>query len=53
MGVPGLWEIINKAGQSRSLTHLTVTDGFEKNRGGKRAYRVGIDASIWRVTFAS
>ncbi|KZP34244.1 hypothetical protein FIBSPDRAFT_809332 [Athelia psychrophila] len=47
MGVPGLWEIINKAGKSRSFTHLAVTDGFEKNGSDRRAYCVGIDASIW------
>ncbi|KII92167.1 hypothetical protein PLICRDRAFT_172297 [Plicaturopsis crispa FD-325 SS-3] len=47
MGVPGLWDIVNKAGQSRSFHHLCVVDGFESNKSGKRAYRVGIDASIW------
>lgn len=47
MGVPGLWEAIGKAGQSRSLAHLAVVDGFEANKSGKRAYRIGIDASIW------
>ncbi|KAH7915223.1 hypothetical protein BJ138DRAFT_1055368 [Hygrophoropsis aurantiaca] len=47
MGVQGLWDIINKAGQSRSLAILAVTDGFEKNTSGRRALRVGIDASIW------
>ncbi|KAG8846462.1 hypothetical protein FRB96_001986 [Tulasnella sp. 330] len=29
------------------MVHLTVIDGFEKNEGGRRGYRVGIDASIW------
>ncbi|KZT59548.1 hypothetical protein CALCODRAFT_466702 [Calocera cornea HHB12733] len=47
MGIPGLWDILRPAGKSRSLTHLTVVDGFEENPSGKRAYRVGIDASIW------
>ena len=32
---------------SRSLTHLTVVNGYEGNPTGKRAYRIGIDASIW------
>jgi hypothetical protein len=49
MGVQGLWNALNKAGQSRSLAHLAVVDGFEGNKSGKRAYRVGIDASIWYV----
>ncbi|KAH7919230.1 hypothetical protein BV22DRAFT_1133985 [Leucogyrophana mollusca] len=54
MGVRGLWDIINKAGQSRSLANLVVIDGFEKNTSGRRAFRVGIDASIWyhRASFS-
>ncbi|EED79402.1 predicted protein, partial [Postia placenta Mad-698-R] len=47
MGVQGLWDILNKAGQSRAFKNLTVVDGFEENESGRRAYRVGIDASIW------
>ncbi|KAH9948473.1 hypothetical protein B0H21DRAFT_876090 [Amylocystis lapponica] len=47
MGVPGLWDILRPAGETRSLTHLAVVDGFEANRDGKRGFRVGIDASIW------
>ncbi|KAL5507252.1 hypothetical protein ACEPAH_6708 [Sanghuangporus vaninii] len=33
MGIPGLWDL--------------AIDAFESNLSGKRAYRVGIDASIW------
>lgn len=51
MGVQGLWNALNKAGQSRSLAHLAVVDGFEGNKSGKRAYRVGIDASSWYVCY--
>lgn len=29
------------------MTHLAVIDGFERNTGGVRGFRVGIDASIW------
>ncbi|KAL6308878.1 PIN domain-like protein, partial [Sparassis latifolia] len=47
MGVPGLWDILRPAGETRSLTHLAVTDGFEANPEGYRGFRVGIDASIW------
>ncbi|KAH9856385.1 hypothetical protein C2E23DRAFT_516389 [Lenzites betulinus] len=47
MGVPGLWDILRPAGKPRSLTHLSVEDGFEANPDGKRGFRVGIDASIW------
>lgn len=51
MGVPGLWEAVSKAGVSRSLANLAVVDGFEGNKSGKRAYRVGIDASIWYFSY--
>ncbi|KAI0351602.1 PIN domain-like protein, partial [Trametes cingulata] len=47
MGVPGLWDILRPAGKPRSLTHLSVKDGFEANPDGKRGLRVGVDASIW------
>ncbi|TFK54033.1 PIN domain-like protein [Heliocybe sulcata] len=47
MGVQGLWEVLQPAGQSRSLKHLAVVDGFDKNTSGKRAFRIGIDASLW------
>ncbi|KAJ3491071.1 hypothetical protein NLI96_g1005 [Meripilus lineatus] len=47
MGVPGLWEIINKAGHSHSLAQLSVVEGFEKNGSGLRALRIGIDVSLW------
>ncbi|KZT05209.1 uncharacterized protein LAESUDRAFT_715015 [Laetiporus sulphureus 93-53] len=47
MGVPGLWNILRPAGETRSLTHLAVVDGFEANPDGVRGFRVGIDASIW------
>lgn len=40
-------QILRPAGQLRSLTHLSVKDGFEANPNGKRGFRVGIDASIW------
>ncbi|KAG1791011.1 PIN domain-like protein [Suillus subaureus] len=47
MGVAGLWEVLRPAGQTQSLTHLSVTQGFEANAGGLRGFRIGIDASIW------
>lgn len=40
-------QVVNKAGQSRSLSNLAIIEGFEKNHSGKRAFRIGIDASIW------
>lgn len=40
-------QVLQEAGHSRSLAHLTVTEGFERNESGRRGYRVGIDASIW------
>ncbi|KAH9834404.1 uncharacterized protein C8Q71DRAFT_725004 [Rhodofomes roseus] len=47
MGVAGLWDILRPTGEIRSLTHLSVVDGFEANPDGVRGFRVGIDASIW------
>ncbi|KAA1475707.1 hypothetical protein DENSPDRAFT_842526 [Dentipellis sp. KUC8613] len=47
MGVPGLWDVLRPAAQTRSLTHLAVIDGFQANAAGLRGLRVGIDASIW------
>ncbi|KAF9512454.1 hypothetical protein BS47DRAFT_1363132 [Hydnum rufescens UP504] len=47
MGVAGLWDLLQHAAETRSLTHLAVVDGFEKNISGQRGYRIGIDASIW------
>jgi hypothetical protein len=40
-------QIIRPAGQSRSLANIAVVDGFDANSSSKRAFRVGIDASIW------
>ncbi|KAG6854265.1 hypothetical protein C0991_008958 [Blastosporella zonata] len=47
MGVAGLWDVIRPAGKTRSLTELSVTEGFEANPDDVRGYRIGIDASIW------
>ncbi|KAJ7502773.1 hypothetical protein B0H11DRAFT_2170838 [Mycena galericulata] len=47
MGVPGLWDIIKDAGESRSLANMAVVGGFEKNSSRRRALRVGIDVSLW------
>jgi holliday junction resolvase YEN1 len=40
-------KVLRPAGITRSLTHLAVVDGFERNPDGIRGYRIGIDASIW------
>ncbi|RPD73836.1 PIN domain-like protein, partial [Lentinus tigrinus ALCF2SS1-7] len=47
MGVSDLWDIINKAGQSRAISQLAFSKGFEENSNGTRTLRLGIDASIW------
>ena len=65
MGVPGLWkvratfsvstlltivlQILDPAGESRCLASMTVMDGFDGNTSQKRAYRLGIDVSLWYV----
>ncbi|KAI0702544.1 hypothetical protein C8Q76DRAFT_632692, partial [Earliella scabrosa] len=48
-------QILNHAGKSRAIAHLAVVDGFEKNDSGCRAFRVGVDASIWlqHATFSA
>ena len=40
-------QVLKPAGESRSLAHLAVVDGFQSNGSKRRALRVGIDASIW------
>ncbi|KAF8972940.1 PIN domain-like protein [Flammula alnicola] len=53
MGVPGLWDVLNKVGKSTSMAKLAAIDGFEQNVRKvkiiclRRAYRIGIDVSIW------
>ena len=47
MGVAGLWDVLRPAAVSRSFTAVAV-DGFAEN-ARTRAFRVGIDASIWFV----
>ncbi|KIP12163.1 hypothetical protein PHLGIDRAFT_21224 [Phlebiopsis gigantea 11061_1 CR5-6] len=47
MGVAGLWDVLRPSAVSRSFTAVAV-DGFTEN-ARTRAFRVGIDASIWFV----
>ncbi|KAI8972546.1 hypothetical protein BD414DRAFT_499894 [Trametes punicea] len=51
MGVPGLWDILRPAGQVRSLTHLSVKDGFEANPDGKRGLRRGENPELRTLFF--
>ncbi|WVR05038.1 hypothetical protein IAU60_002050 [Kwoniella sp. DSM 27419] len=46
MGVPGLWDLLRPAAARTSLSKLS-RDAFLSNRGGHRALKLGIDASIW------
>ena len=41
------WQILRPSGTLRSLTHITVVDGFEANPTNLRGLCIGIDASIW------
>lgn len=41
--------MLQPAIQVRSLTELSVTEGFDQNPDGVRGLRVGIDTSIWLV----
>jgi len=40
-------QLIRPAAEVRSLTELAVTEGYIANPGGRRGFRIGIDASIW------
>lgn len=40
-------KLLRPAGERRSLAHLAIVDGFERNAEGVRGLRIGIDASIW------
>ncbi|OCF44706.1 hypothetical protein I317_01395 [Kwoniella heveanensis CBS 569] len=46
MGVPGLWDLLRPAAARTSLSALS-REAFHANPNGLRAFRVGIDASIW------
>ncbi|KAF5380540.1 hypothetical protein D9615_004534 [Tricholomella constricta] len=46
MGIPGLWKILKPTVQARTLTQLSVSEGFEHNRRATGTIRVGIDASL-------
>jgi Holliday junction resolvase YEN1 len=41
------FQILRPAGQSRSLSHLALQDGFNRTTPPLRGFRIGIDASIW------
>ncbi|EJD42028.1 PIN domain-like protein, partial [Auricularia subglabra TFB-10046 SS5] len=47
MGVPGLWDALQPAARTQSLSQLAVMQGFKSNTAGHRGFRIGIDASIW------
>ena len=47
MGVTGLWDVLRPAAASKSFTTVSV-EGFARSREW-RAFRIGIDASIWFV----
>ncbi|EDR01166.1 uncharacterized protein LACBIDRAFT_333494 [Laccaria bicolor S238N-H82] len=47
MGISHLWEIVQPAHQVRSLSQLTLSEGFKKNGNGHRTIMLGVDASIW------
>ncbi|EDR09343.1 uncharacterized protein LACBIDRAFT_318829 [Laccaria bicolor S238N-H82] len=47
MGIPGIWEILCKAMQTRSLTELAFSEGFDTNWHGVQTLTIGVDVSIW------
>ncbi|KAI0373565.1 hypothetical protein BV20DRAFT_745569 [Pilatotrama ljubarskyi] len=48
MGVRGLelWEILNRAAESKALAQLAVTHGFDENTHGTRSFPIGVDAVL-------
>jgi Holliday junction resolvase YEN1 len=40
-------QLLRPTGEAHSLTKLAVQSGFVDNCYDNRAYRIGIDASIW------
>ena len=40
---PWFLQLIQHTSETRSLMHLAVVDGFERNESGLRGYRIGID----------
>ncbi|KAF8153351.1 PIN domain-like protein [Crassisporium funariophilum] len=47
MGICDLWLALSPASQSRTLTQVAVTEGFEYQRHRDRCLIIGVDASIW------
>ncbi|KAF8971159.1 PIN domain-like protein [Flammula alnicola] len=47
MGVRDLWLALSAASQTRTLTQIAVTEGFERERHLEQCLFVGIDSSIW------
>ncbi|KAF8067581.1 PIN domain-like protein [Lyophyllum atratum] len=46
MGISGLWKLLNKTMQTRTLTQLAVSEGFEINHRGEGTIYLGLDASL-------
>lgn len=46
MGIQGFWKLIDSTKVSIPLLELAVEKGFNQNSANKRAYWLGIDASI-------
>ncbi|KAN0075204.1 PIN domain-like protein [Tylopilus felleus] len=47
MGVKGLWPILSRAAERRSLLEFTVNEGFQHVAAGLKLLKIGVDASTW------
>ncbi|RDB18353.1 DNA repair protein complementing XP-G cells [Hypsizygus marmoreus] len=46
MGIPALWKVLRPAAQSRTLTQITVSEGFKTQRNEVGTISLGLDASL-------
>ncbi|KAF5371482.1 hypothetical protein D9615_009624 [Tricholomella constricta] len=46
MGIPNLWKLLKPTVLSRTLTELSVAEGFEVNRRGTGVIVLGVDGSL-------
>ncbi|KAF8177432.1 PIN domain-like protein [Pholiota molesta] len=47
MGINDLWLALSPASHNRTLTQLTISEGFEVQRRSDCCLRIGVDSSVW------
>ncbi|KAJ3819566.1 PIN domain-like protein [Lentinula raphanica] len=51
MGIPGIWQLVQKTGVKRDLADIALAEGYILNHHRMRIYHIGIDASILLDSF--